>query len=272
MLKATVLMDNTAGEGLACEWGLSVYIEYKGKKYLLDSGSTSKFVENAEKLGVSLAEVDTAVLSHAHYDHSGGYAEFFRLNRSAPLWVSAACQPECYFKLGPIRRYIGIPKTLLTDYAQRIRMAEGFCTLEEGVWLVPHIGGGLEQIGKKAHLYRRDAGRLRPDDFRHEQSLVFDTEQGLVVLNSCTHGGLQSILADIGHFLPGKRIYMTVGGLHLSKYSDSEVRRIAGVIRGLDIDRILTGHCTGERAFELLRQELGDRVQQTDAGLTVTVE
>ena len=269
MLKATVLIDNIAENGFLSEWGFCVWISYKGKNYLLDTGSSDKYLQNAEKLGVKLSDADFAVLSHAHFDHSGGYDSFFAQNEKAKLFLSAACGENCCFKLGPIRRYIGVPKGMLNKHAGRIEAVDGFCELDEGVWLVPHIKNDLEKIGKKAHMARRENGRFVPDDFNHEQSLVFETDKGLVVFNSCSHGGLQNILKDVEHYLPGKSVYMTVGGLHLKSYGDKEVRRIAELIKSLGIERVITGHCTGDKGFAILKDVLGDSVVQTSVGMSI---
>lgn len=271
MLKAAVLIDNIPDGELAAEWGLSIHISYRGKNYLLDTGKSEQYAQNAEKLGISLEDVDCAVLSHAHYDHSGGYGVFFEKNSKAPLYVSGFCGEDCYFKYGWVRRYIGVPENLFSEHEDRIRRVSGFCQLDDGVWLVSHLENRLEKIGKRAHLYRKVEKKMIPDDFSHEQSLVFETDRGLAVFNSCSHGGLQNILNDIRHFLPEKSIYMTVGGLHLSKYSKREVRKIAKMIGSLGISRVITGHCTGEKAFEILKQELGDSVEQTCSGCEITV-
>ncbi len=268
MLSATVLIDNKSDGGYVSEWGFSVYISYKGKNYLLDTGASDKYAKNAAKLGIKLEDVDTAVLSHAHFDHSGGFHSFFSENKKARLYVSANCGENCFRKIGPFYKYIGVPRKMLNSNTDRIEYVSGFKQLDEGVWLVPHIENGLEKIGGKAKLYRRENGKTAADNFCHEQSLVFETEKGLAVFNSCSHGGLQNILADIEHFLPARRVYMTVGGLHLSKYSDSDVRAIADVIKKLGIGRIVTGHCTG-KAYKVLREELGDAVEQTRSGMKI---
>ena len=270
-MKATILIDNIADNGFISEWGFCVWIEYRGKNYLLDTGSSDKYLQNAKKLGIDTADADFAVLSHAHYDHSGGYDVFFKGNKKAKLYVSAGCGEDCYFKLGPIRRYIGVPKNMLSRHSDRIEAVDGLYSLAEGVWLVPHLENGLEAIAKKAHMARRENGRYVYDDFSHEQSLVFDTEKGLVVFNSCSHGGLQNIMADVGHYLPGRKVYMTVGGLHLKSSSRKEMQSIAQTIKALNIERIVTGHCTGDKGFEILSAELGDRVVQTCSGMVIEV-
>lgn len=272
MFKATILVDNIAHGGCKAEWGFSVHICYGGRTYLLDTGSTALYLENAKKLGVSIAEVDTAVLSHAHCDHAGGFPSFFRENGRASLFVSPCCQEDCYFKLGPIRKYVGVPRGMLSSNRSRITAAEnGTQALAEGVWLIQHLPAGLEAIGKRAHMYRKAEGCIVPDDFSHEQSLVFETDKGLVVLNSCSHAGLDSIVRDVQHALPGKPIYMTIGGMHLAAMRPAAVRRIAQTIRTLDIAHVVTGHCTGKRAFAILREELGDTVQQTCVGQVIEV-
>lgn len=76
-MKVTTLIENQAPDSLCREHGLAMHIEYKGKNYLLDTGASGQFAENAHRLGICLSDVDAAFLSHAHYDHSGGYREFF---------------------------------------------------------------------------------------------------------------------------------------------------------------------------------------------------
>ncbi len=269
MLKTVILTDNKAADGFSSEWGYSVYAEYNGKKFLIDTGASDKYLENAEKLGIDISCVDYAVLSHAHYDHSGGYGSFFEKNKKAVLYISENCGEDCYHKFGIFRKYIGIPSGTLERYRDRIKYVGGAEKICDGVYLVAHTGKGLEKIGKKAHLYRKSNGRLLPDDFCHEQSVVFETENGLAVINSCSHSGLKNILDDIEYYLPGSHVCMTLGGLHLSKYSDSDVRKIAAEIKKLSIDKVVTGHCTGDKAYEILKEELGERVIQTCSGMTL---
>lgn len=72
-MKVIVLIENTSKCSLCAEHGLSVYIEYNGMKYLLDTGASDTFSANAHQLGINLADIDIAFLSHAHYDHAGGF-------------------------------------------------------------------------------------------------------------------------------------------------------------------------------------------------------
>ena len=89
---AIVLSDNIADGDFQGEWGLSIYIEYNGKNFLLDTGASNLFVQNANKLGKSIKAVDYAILSHAHYDHSDSMATFFNLNNHAPFFLRKGCK------------------------------------------------------------------------------------------------------------------------------------------------------------------------------------
>ena len=88
-MNVTVLMENTAPEGcgLASEAGLSLYIEYRGHRLLLDAGSSGRFADNAQMLGADLTEVEMVVLSHGHFDHADGLRRFFQMNSRAKVYI-----------------------------------------------------------------------------------------------------------------------------------------------------------------------------------------
>ncbi len=115
-MKATVIVDNKKSEDLKGEWGLCIYIEYRGQNILLDAGASGLFAENAAKLGIDLKAVDAAVLSHAHSDHANGMEEFFLTNDEAKFYVRETCDENCYTKWWFFSKYIGIPKKILEKY------------------------------------------------------------------------------------------------------------------------------------------------------------
>lgn len=268
-LKATVLIDNISKNELQPEWGLCIYIEYEGKRILLDTGASGKFSENAKKLGINLQEVDFGVLSHAHYDHADGMDTFLKENEKAVFYLRHGCGENCYGKKFIFRKYIGIKRGILAAYQDRIVFAEGDYEIIPGVSLIPHKETGLSVIGKKNGLYVKQGVRLKPDDFAHEQSLVFDTERGLVIFNSCSHGGADRIIREVAAVYPGKQMYALIGGFHLFQSSEEEVRALAIKVRETGIQKVYTGHCTGKRAYGILKEELGDMVQQLETGLVI---
>lgn len=268
-MKATVLVDNIGDNGLKGEWGLCVYIEYKGKKILLDAGASGLFSENAKKLSLPLEDIDYGVLSHAHYDHADGIREFFRVNKKAKFYLRDACKENCYAKKWIFHRYIGISKGLLSEYQDRIESVSGDYEITEGVTLIPHKGKDLSYIGKAESMVLKEGRSWRPDDFSHEQSLVFDTPDGLVIFNSCSHGGADHIIREVAATYPDKKVLAMIGGFHLFNKSENYVKNFAERVLKTDIRYIYTGHCTGEKAFEILKSELGDKVQQLKAGLVM---
>ena len=145
-IKATILIDNIASEPLVSEWGLSVYIEYRGRTLLLDTGASERFADNAALLGIDLRKTELGVLSHAHYDHSDGMPRFFAENSSASFWLRAGTEENCYSGEGEERHYIGVKRGLLTEYRDRIAYAEGRLELFDGAWLLPHTAD-MEQAG-----------------------------------------------------------------------------------------------------------------------------
>ena len=273
-----VLIDNIAStcgsRKLFGEWGLSVYVEFEGKRYLLDTGASHLFAKNAGVMGMDLSKIDVGVLSHAHFDHSDGMAKFFHVNKTAPFYLRKGAGENCYHTHKLLGRftyhvYIGIHKGFLKRFADRIRFAEGDMQIAPNVYLVPHKTPGLESIGERAHLSVKENGKYRYDSFDHEQSLVFDTPKGLFVMNSCSHGGADNIVKEIEATFPGKKIYAILGGFHLFRYKDEVVRAFAERLRELDVQKIYTGHCTGNRAFEILHEVLGDRAEQMHCGMTI---
>lgn len=269
-MTATILIDNHTNGPLASEWGLSVYIQFDGRTYLLDTGAGPLFAENADALGLDLTSVDCGVLSHAHYDHADGMDTFFARNRTAPFYLRAGSQENCYHKKDGVYEYDGIRKGLLTEFADRIRYVEGTVTLAPNVFLLPHSTPGLEAMGVKGDMYRWEDGRWVPDDFFHEQSLIFSTEDGLVIFNSCCHSGADVVVREAAAAFPGKPIRAIIGGFHLFETPDEEVYAFARRLGETGVEQIVTGHCTGDRAFAILQEVLGAKVKPLESGLKLT--
>ena len=265
-LEMTVLIDNIAVEPLVGEWGLSILIDADSRRILLDTGASGLFAQNAACLGIDLDSVDTGVLSHAHYDHADGMDTFFSLNRGAPLWAREGTRENCFGVKEGALRYIGIHRGFLDQYADRVQYARGVHALADGIWLIPHRPADYSPIALRNDLYTVDGSTRRADDFSHEQSLVIETRRGLVVFNSCSHVGMTNILADIRDMLGRCDVCAYVGGLHLYKLTDAELDALCGEIEATPIERILTGHCTGDHAFGFLKSRLGARIEQFSSG------
>lgn len=268
-MKATVLVDNIPMNDVSGEWGLSIYIEYNDKRILLDTGASDLYLENAQKLSVDITKVDYGVLSHGHYDHSNGMRSFFENNKKASFYLQDACRENCYFKKWFLSRYIGIPKNILEDYPDRVTFVSGKYQLDEGIFILSHSTEGLSKIGRQEMMYQKKNGRWYPDDFSHEQSLVFKTDKGLVIFNSCSHGGAANIIREVADAFPDDNVYALIGGFHLFRRPEKDIRNLAKDIKETGIEYVCTGHCTKERAFGILKQELGDSLHQLHVGMVM---
>ena len=267
-MKITVLVDNNDGVGLKGEWGLSFYIEYKDQVVLLDAGLSTLFAKNAEKLGIDLGRVDMAVLSHAHDDHANGLEKFLSINDHAKLYVAEGCGENCYKKKWLFHEYIGIPRGIMSRHADRIVKAEPDLTIGGGIRLLGHTTPGLGKMGELDKMcLRQGFMKYIPDDFRHEQSLVFELDDGIVIFNSCSHGGADVIVSEAMAAYPGKRVVAMIGGFHLFNKDDDYVRAFAQRVGETGVEALYTGHCTGKKAMNILRSELGDKVHELRTGL-----
>lgn len=120
-MRAVILVENTAPPALEREHGLSVYVEHRGRRVLLDAGHSGKFARNAEKLGVDLFRVDTAVLSHGHYDHADGLDVFFSQVPDIPVRARPGGPVPQYHA----ERYIGLKGELLERFRGRFLLDDG---------------------------------------------------------------------------------------------------------------------------------------------------
>lgn len=214
-LTITVLVENSAPEGLEAEHGLSFWLEYGRECWLLDAGQTDLFAKNAERLGIDLKRAKGAILSHGHYDHSGGFETLFQVNDRAMLHLQKSCRERCFHVTAEKSRYIGLPDSLTDRWRERMVFEEETRPLSPGLWLLPHSAPGLARRGERSEMYREWEGQMLPDDFAHEQSLVLETERGLVLLNSCSHGGIDTAVEEALSAFPGQRVYAVLGGFHL---------------------------------------------------------
>ena len=278
-MKFVVLMENTAPEGsrLAAEHGLSLYIQYQEHQLLLDAGASGQFADNAAALGIDLSQVEFAVLSHGHYDHSDGLRRFFQVNERAKVYTRPTAGGAYFSTSQGEPRFIGIHRDLWEGESDRFVPQDGLTQLDEGIWLVPETVHGGPFASRETNLLRKiGRDQFVPDDFSHEQSLVLEGENGLVVFNSCSHGGIVNIVRGVKEQLQ-KPVYAVIGGFHLfsrtapsgMNCSPEYIHSVADALLEQGVERVYTGHCTGPAAFSVLKERLGERLIALTGGLKV---
>ncbi len=277
-MRITTLIDNRPSPDdpqLTAEWGLSLCVELNGRHILIDMGASGAFARNAERLSIDIAAIDVAILSHHHYDHGGGLGRFLELNDHAEIYLGAAPDGDPTVKLlGFVRKYIGLDQALLAQHAHRFRFVQQRTEVLPGVFVLPRIGAHHARPAGNRFLYLKRDSVLVPDDFSHEIVVAIQEHNALVVLTACSHNGLLNMVETASAEFPGIPIRAVVGGFHLAKLPPfrgmSEgaraVTEIGREVLAAGIETTWTGHCTGRKAFEVLRRAMGDRVQEIHTG------
>ena len=254
-MKIWVLLENPSNcEALTAEHGLSMYLETGSRRILFDMGHSAVFADNADKLGVDLEKVDTAILSHGHCDHSGGMGVFLQRNTCAKLYLSPYAFEPQYNKKGS---YIGLDPAL-REHPQLI--FEQDCQLGDGLSL--HSCKDLPCLRplNTCGLTVEENGVLVPEDFRHEQYLLVREGEKRILISGCSHKGICNLAA---WFQPD----ILVGGFHLKdkEAHDPAIAQL-GEILGTFPTIYYTGHCTGTAQYDQLKGILGDRLQAFSTG------
>ena len=273
-MKVTVLLENgVCRDDMKCAHGLSMHIATDKHKILFDMGPNAMFLENAATLGVDIAAVDAAFLSHAHNDHCGGLALFCKRNDHAPVYLQAEAWGDYYVVTPDKREFIGVDRAL-RKYEDRFRLTSGVTVIDDELTL---FSGGM---GRAYWSHANDTLRVRrgadypPDDFRHEQNLLV-TEGGKAALfGGCAHNGIVNILRRAEELL-GRAPDAVFAGFHLYNPSlaQSEPRALVEAVAKELAKRpdtvYYTGHCTGAEAFDVLRETLGERLKPMHGGSEV---
>ena len=273
-MKVITLMEDTAcAPGFACEHGLSFYIETGDKKLLFDMGQTDLFLQNAQTLGVPLDEVDTAFVSHGHYDHGGGLAAFLEVNRRASVYLhKRAFEPHFSQKPDGIKP-IGLDAALAES--GRLILTDGVTQIDQNLTLFSDITGqDCKPLGNRT-LFEQENGQYVPDRFAHEQSLIVREGDKIALFTGCAHRGVVNICARAKEII-GRDPDFVIGGMHLFSPStgksepDESIRAVASRLAQTS-SRYYTCHCTGQHAFEVLRETLGERIVFLAAGSVIEI-
>jgi cysteine desulfurase len=274
IMKVTVLVENEARGSLAAEHGLSLWIEYRGGRYLLDTGASDLFLANADKLNIPVSRADAVFISHAHNDHAGGLPAFFARNGKAKVWLRAESRASLLKVDENGAEEIGLPEGILDRFQDRFVLAEGDAYPAPGLCLTPNDSNRFSAV-RDPKLMERCGDSLIPDRFLHEQSLLAEADDGtLVLFNSCSHTGIVSITENVLSKFPGRKVRAVVGGFHMMgktgtdsmNSAPEEVKQVAARLADLGVEEIYTGHCTGLPAFSVLKDCPAPKVYYLETG------
>jgi 7,8-dihydropterin-6-yl-methyl-4-(beta-D-ribofuranosyl)aminobenzene 5'-phosphate synthase len=282
-MRVTVLIENDRLEGrddLTAEFGLSLLVEHGSSTILFDTGTTGTFADNAAALGIDLARVDAAVVSHHHFDHGGGLKRFFAVNATAPVYLRHADRANRVFKLlGVVKRPIGIDLGLFERFSERIVEIETTTEIVPGVFLLTDMGAGHMRPRGNRHLRVETDRGTPPDPFDHELTMVVHEADGMAIFTGCSHNGVLNMVDAAIAAFPDLPVKTVIGGFHLvgllffnsMAASRGEVEGIARALGERCSGPVVTGHCTGKKAYGVLAAVLGERLRTFPTGTVLEV-
>lgn len=250
------------------DWGFSALVEVGGKRILFDTGNNSEILaHNVKANAVDLSKLDFVIMSHRHGDHMGGLNHLLSINPNVVIYapkenfgVFGSSLPGTFYRRNDslpleMRYFDGAPPGTLhfgTPWPQG-----------EFSWLAE-----TSEVAPGFHLILLK-GRWGVDLDVMEISLAIDTPQGIVLVVGCSHPTIENIV-EAAKSAINKPIHLVIGGLHLLPAKDEETQRIATSLRDRwKVDWIAPDHCTGEPAFEILKETFGDRYLYAGVGTTI---
>lgn len=264
-VKLTVLCENSVGRPVAAvgEHGFACLIETAGGSYLFDTGQGLGLMRNARALRKDLAALRGVLLSHGHYDHTGGLPELLRLTSPLEVFAHPEIFAERYWVGADSTRFIGLPfrRPYLEGLGARFRLSRDYCRVAPGLYLSGEVPRRTSFERGDPHMMAAlgDDGALVPDPFRDDQSLVLETDKGLVVVLGCAHAGLINILSHLLERTGRDRFYAVLGGTHLGMSSDQQFAATLQALETFPVERIGVSHCTGLPRAAALQQHFGAR-------------
>ncbi|MBP9900556.1 MAG: MBL fold metallo-hydrolase [Verrucomicrobia subdivision 3 bacterium] len=268
-LRITLLVENSVQrQGLVAEHGLSFHIQIGERSLLFDTGQTDLALMNAEPLRLPLDRLQAIVLSHGHYDHTGGLPAILDAAPNAPVYLHPAAFEKKYSKSPNGKtRFMGMnPTTAQALHGRRNYVETTRCTqLGDGIFVtgeIPRVNP-YEDTGGAFFL---NADGTRPDPLTDDQALVIDLGCRVVLLLGCAHAGVINTLDHVQHLTGGKPVRAVIGGLHLGSASAERIEQTIARLRETNLECLAPIHCTGWPATAQLWQAFPDICRPAGVG------
>ncbi len=285
-LKLYILVEDYGGYGSKFLGQHGISILAMGRrggeevKVLFDTGTSAlPIVKNAEMLGVDLRGLDAIVLSHNHYDHTGGLVDL--LKGSIKGEVPVIAHPEIFkvsYAVDPVLRYIGPPPSPV-KFRKDVEELGGLWILSrDPVKLHDDVFTTGEVFEDEKFDFEKNPtlkvmkvveGKILPDTINDEIGLAFNTSEGLVVLGGCSHPGIASIVRKAMKISGINKVRAVIGGFHLIGASSERIEATIREFKALGVEEVFTGHCTGLDAEARFKAAYGSKFHKLHAGLTI---
>ena len=256
-IRITTLIENSQGEhlSLAVEHGISFLIENEKHSVLFDTGQSNMFLSNAEKLGLDIHKVTHVVLSHGHYDHSGGFRGLVDYHKGFDLILGKGFFNKKYALFNGSCEYLGndFDKTYLEEKKISHHFIDGnLMEIVEGIYVLSgFIRDHADEVISPRFVIRGES-QFEQDTFQDEVMLAVDSPGGIVVILGCAHPGMKNMI-DSAKRLLGRPVCAVLGGTHLVESSEESFTQSVNYLADEALRYVGVSHCTGSKAMEILK-------------------
>ncbi len=277
-MKIICLIENTAvNEKLFFEDGMSLFVEYEGRNYLIDTGLTGKAVDNAKRMRLPINNIDAVVITHNHFAHIGGIDAIMRLNPSAKIYLRAGARTEFFRRSGLFKSSAGAGHGFFKKYADNLVLFNSFSEVVEGFYLAScEFFEEKHENPDNSYIYIENK-KSKPYDYTDESfAVVFPKKRksdGMVIIGGCFHCGAANMMETVINRWHDVPILAVIGGFHFSagnpKMISCSAEYITAQARALKLsgaEKIYACHCTGFKGFDIMDETLGDRLMYLGGG------
>jgi 7,8-dihydropterin-6-yl-methyl-4-(beta-D-ribofuranosyl)aminobenzene 5'-phosphate synthase len=274
--RITILCENSVGpiSGTLGEHGFAALIEPSvGEPILFDTGQGATLLHNARRMNKDLSDVNKVVVSHGHYDHSGGLWPL--LQECGPKSVyghPAIFRPRYRVKDTGENLAIGIPqsRTELEMAGADFKLSADFSQIAPGIFLTGEVPRATSFEPGDQGLFCDCTGQ-EVDSTPDDQSMVLETDKGLVLLMGCCHAGLVNTLEHVAYNMERRKVYAVIGGTHLGFCGREQLEMTISALKTWGINKVAASHCTGFAASARLSREMPKEFQVAIVGYTLEV-
>ncbi|RDU25015.1 MBL fold metallo-hydrolase [Anaerosacchariphilus polymeriproducens] len=276
-LRITTLIENNPDDQnkLHYEHGLSLLIEIDGKRILFDTGQSGDFIQNSNKLNQDLTNLDYLLLSHGHYDHSGGFQKFVKEIHKVPQLIVGEEFFKPKYKKVSQNEYKFNGNSFDEEFIEQknINLKKVYDEMEnltEHTFIFHHFRRNNDFEQRNSKFFIKVNSSYIPDDFDDEISLGIKTHKGLVVIVGCSHIGVINILGTIYEKVK-MPIYAVIGGTHLVEADEVRIQKTIEAMRNFNIQKVAVSHCTGEEGIRCFRQEFKEQFFYNNTGRIIEI-